>query len=68
MRNVQGVEEGEDGMTRDECANLLDAYEQIVMLAESDTIRKCDDIAAYADEAKDSLGEFIASLLYEVMA
>jgi hypothetical protein len=50
-------------MTQDECENLLCAYEKIILLAESDTIRECNDLAAYADCAKDSLGEFIACLL-----
>jgi hypothetical protein len=52
-------------MTQDECENLLYTYEQIVKLTESDTIRECNDLAAYADSAKDSLGEFIAGLLSE---
>lgn len=52
-------------MTQDECENLLCAYEKIILLADSDTIRECNDLAAYADCAKDSLGEFIAVLLSE---
>lgn len=55
-------------MTQDECTNLLYTYEQIVKLTESDTIRECSDLAAYADSAKDSLGEFITGLLHEAMA
>lgn len=52
-------------MTQDECDNLLNAYENVVMLTESDTIMECSDLAAYANSAKDSLGEFIAGLLSE---
>jgi hypothetical protein len=59
------MEEEGDGMTQDECENLLNAYEQVVLLAENDVVMECSDLAARIDSAKDSLGAFIASLLYE---
>ena len=54
-------------MTQDECENLLCAYEKIILLTESDTIRSDCYLSAHADCAKDSLGEFITGLLYEAM-
>lgn len=49
------------GETRDE--SVADAYRCDVCCAWEDR-----DLAAYADSAKDSLGEYITSLLHEEMA
>lgn len=50
-------------MTYAECENLLDAYAQVVLLADNDAVLEWDDVTTRVCKAKDDLGEFICSLL-----
>ena len=50
-------------MTYAECENLLDAYEQVALLAENDAVLEWEDVTTRVRKAKDDLGEFICSLL-----
>ena len=50
-------------MTCEECANVVQAFEDAVLLAES--VRGRPDLAVRAGSLRDCVGEFITSLLYE---
>lgn len=50
-------------MTYDECANVVQAFEDAVLLAGS--ANEHSDLASRAGSLRDFLGEFVTSLLYE---
>lgn len=50
-------------MTYDECANVVQAFDDAVLLTES--VKEYSDLARRAESLRDCLGEFITSLLYE---
>jgi hypothetical protein len=50
-------------VTYDECANVVQAFDDAVLLAES--VKERPDLARHAESLRDCLGEFITSLLHE---
>lgn len=52
-------------MTYEECTNLVAAFEYAVTLANNDVVCENSDLSEQATCIKDSLGEFITSLLFE---
>jgi hypothetical protein len=58
---VEGM--GGDRLTYDECANVVQAFDDAVLLAES--VKGNPDLAGRTRTLRDCLGEFITSLLYE---
>jgi hypothetical protein len=53
---------GGDRLTYDECANVVQAFNDAVLLTESG--KEYSDLARRAESLRDCLGEFITSLLY----